>query len=702
MQLAWAQSKKNSYIWCILGAGSFIYLIIMFFVFNISFETVVKFILLNVVSIFLPGLAILFLIKIRLSRVGKFCISYILGYAFIVLEYFLAEVFNRTIPFLVITLFFAIVSGGIIVWQIKKDRNILECRESDSEIVNLIFLAIFMLFNILAYAANYLGTDVVTVFRAERDLQYWTNNTVALKIAWPADNLFMAGNSLNYHYFSNIPIAFLCEAFKIDVFTMSFPLYAMTKTIVMVGAAHFLLDSVTSGRKKTAVGYILILCTAGIEFVSYATFISHTLLHTIGFDMGYAYGMIFFAFLVRQWKKERFDIGLFIGTILNWSMCVGTKAPVASILILFAALLCFYWLIRRQWKLSLGYGLSVLTIFLVICKYCVGMFSVLSGDSPWSVKLYSLSDFIVFARPKPWDIGACIIAKMGSFNPTFGAIAKCISLNPTMVLGTIVSIIIILVWKKQKKIAWNDFYLYMSLWFTSLLGLVLGVVVNADGHSEIYFSMTALIPMAAIVLLTWGGYNAASFPEKKIILVMQRCLSVFFVALFVMGVYRFAWSSLYSEGAVKNSIRGLKNIYYSMKDYDYSDQIASGIRNTDVDALNWIRDNAAGDALIMTDRAIMTDNEGYYMYGIFCERQQYLEGTNMLKLAGDAVQNEISRRKDIIRAVYNNIDGALQNAKEEGIDYVVQTVDITPDFVYDESKLDLVKSTATMNVYRVK
>lgn len=160
------------------------------------------------------------------------------------------------------------------------------------------------------------------------------------------------------------------------------------------------------------------------------------------------------------------------------------------------------------------------------------------------------------------------------------------------------------------------------------------------------------------------------------------------------------WSAWSGAGAIKNSLCGLKNIYHSMADHDYSNQIDSGIRNTDIEALSWIRDNAEDNALIMTDKAVMTDNPSYYLYGIFCERQQYLEGSNMLR--GDEVEKEIERRKDIIRSVYSNVDGAIRFAKGEGIDYIVQTVDITPDFIYDENLIELVESTETMNIYKVK
>ena len=91
----------------------------------------------------------------------------------------------------------------------------------------------------------------------------------------------------------------------------------------------------------------------------------------------------------------------------------------------------------------------------------------------------------------------------------------------------------------------------------------------------------------------------------------------------------------------------------------------------------------------------------YYYYGIFCERQQYLEGIAMLGTNRESVNAEVTRRKEIIINVYSNVDGAIETAIDEGVDYIVQTIDVTPDFKYNDKFLEPVKSTDTMIIYRV-
>ncbi len=131
---------------------------------------------------------------------------------------------------------------------------------------------------------------------------------------------------------------------------------------------------------------------------------------------------------------------------------------------------------------------------------------------------------------------------------------------------------------------------------------------------------------------------------------------------------------------------------------NYSDKEPGGIKDSDVEALNWIRENTDLDSLIMTDKAVIMEYPEYYYYGIFCERQQYLEGTAMLGTNRENVNAEVARRKEIITNVYANEDGAIETAIGEGVDYIVQTTDVTPDFKYDDKLLELVKSTETMNI----
>lgn len=690
--------------WPILGVILFFYLGCIGLFFNISIQEISKFVIMNIISIFLPGIAILAFIRVKLSKMGAFFTSYLLGYAFLVVEYFLCEIFNRKISFALITFAVAILSLYILIRIYSARKYLIKFKQTGNEIIEILVLVLFLILNIFAYSANYLGTDVVPLHISSRDMAYWINNTVSLKLSWPADNLFMSGTALNYHYFSNIPIAFLSEVYKVDVFTLSFPLYGFTKAMVMVGAVSFLTNIISTNKRITLLAYILLLFTTGAETISYVTIVHHILLTPFGFDIGYGYGIFFVAFLIRQWKKEKVDWKNFIGMILAWGMCVGAKAPVASVLILMAALLCFYWLLQRQWLLSLGYGLPILGMFLLICKYCVGMFATIEGDTAWQLGMYGADHFTFMGYASSWDIIGQFMVLLGGKSPLIGLVFRTISYNPILIIGTIAVIICTICLVCKKTVSIKDAYLQGTLVLTATFGISLWHLINAGGASEMYFVMAAGIPLTVIILsfMSWHleEERTLSFTNGGI---LKKGIFYFsFSLLLLYGVFRFTSSAYRESGAFVNAYVGARNLYEAASVRDYSNQIERGIRDTDVEALNWIRDNAEEDALIMTDKAIMTDNTAYYLYGIFCERQQYLEGTNMLGTFNADLNDEIARRKGIICAVYENKKDSIKIAKQEGIDYIVQTVDVTPDFIYNENLLELVESTNTMNIYKVK
>lgn len=215
-----------------------------------------------------------------------------------------------------------------------------------------------------------------------------------------------------------------------------------------------------------------------------------------------------------------------------------------------------------------------------------------------------------------------------------------------------------------------------------------------------YFCMILAVPQCAFICLI-NSYEKEYKGERKKS-VIYRFAKTLNVALLVLCTYMYAMDSYDGSGAIYSSLNGLKMLTSKPLIQEDEGLSVPGVRKTDIDALEWIRDNSSFDSVVLSDKAIISDNPRFYLYGMFCERQQYLEGTDMLVLAGDDIRNEILRRKLLISDVYHNKEGAIEKISNEGVDYIVQTKDITPDFIYDKRRITLVKSTETINVYKVK
>lgn len=709
-------SKQKRIIHCMIFI-MICYCISLFFLFHISLEIIFRFIVLNIISVFLPGLAIISILHVRCSEITLILYSYAIGYALIIPEYFFAEIFSRKISFQVITYAIAILSVFWLCYKAKKKELFFEYKEGSGTYTDIIFFIIFLILSVSAYSAHYLSPDVCGTFMAPRDMQFWVNNTAALKISFPPSNLYMYGSGLNYHYFSNIPIAFLSSVYGIDIFTLSFPLYSLTKAFLMAGSVHFLLNTVGSAREMRVLGYLLALFTTGAEQIVVVTYLHHTLLSPFGFDISYAYGIYFVSLLIHQWKVERksFNLGLRVKwtcghvrlthgdknkefdrnclllTILFWSVCVGAKGPVGTVLLLLPALLCLFWLVKKQWLLAFGYGISILAVYLLICKYCIGMFSVMNGQSSWQLSgFYTFSDFISFPETDNPILEPLIW--LGQKNIVFAVIVKCFLVNPALIWFGIFSLFRMCLLFFKGLLDKRMFYLIFSLSATAVFGFILWMLINAGGYSEMYFGMSALIPVNALVFL-------AVMPAKEAGTSTVYIKNTAGALLVLCCIYAYCFSSYAETGAVWSVQEGINKLADANKS-DCQDTEQNSIRRSDTDALKWIRDNTPLDSIVLSDKAVITENTHYYLYGLFCERQQYLEGTDMLVLAGEDVQNEIQRRKDLISDIYNN--GGIEKAREEGVDYIVQTKDITPGFIYDPDELILVTSTETMNIYQVR
>ena len=692
----------------LLIVSIFIYNLILYYYLNIPGEVLLRFAILNI-SIVLPGMLLTTKIRLTFSQMGFFCFSYATGYALIILEYFICAGFKGIITYKMIHLFVIIIcvvdgfrhgsNVTSVIKQYKKNENSVLCS---------IFISIYILFGIFSYAAIHLGPDIIQSLDIHRDLQYWMNNSVSLKLGFPAKLLFFDGMSLKYHYFSSIEVAFLSDVFNIDVFTMSIPLYVFGKSILFISGTTFLFDIVKINKMTMIAGYFLINLTLGVEKVSCAGFLNRVLIRPFGFDIGFAYGMLFTGLFIKLCSNNSKSEGktIYFLTTLFFAMCCGAKAPIAAILLVVVAIECAKSIIYRQRVLkTLCLGLGLLLIFVVIAKYCVGMFDVIEGQSSWQV---GRTDEVMELFVWPGNLSGLenILYSIGLKNKILMKVIRIICINPLIVLLSVNSLLGALC----KKNGNNKFSDVIGLAIAAMIGCILGVFTDAGGFSEKYFLMAALIPMYYMIFMM-----ADTAYEFNFAFIGKIFNGACFILL-VVEVYWFCFNDISGAGIIGWGQEGYQNLIaahedpdslliYSSIDYgchgNYLDQIGlRGIRNSDVEALRWIKDNTDKKSVIISDKAVISGNNAYYMYGVFCERQQYIEGDNMLRKGFDSdLDNEITRRKLLVADLFDNSDEALLEAKNEGVDYIVQTVDLTPSFRCNSDLLELMYSSDTMNVY---
>ncbi len=208
----------------------------------------------------------------------------------------------------------------------------------------------------------------------------------------------------------------------------------------------------------------------------------------------------------------------------------------------------------------------------------------------------------------------------------------------------------------------------------------------ADGNSEMYYGMAAFIP-AYFVIGSISGYETPSAYSQ------YRCglENGIKISVCCLGAYFFLYNPYGEAGAIDLLRTSIKSM----------DEIAA-ISSSDMDGLLWLRDNSEEDAVVVSDSAVMTGTDTCYYYGIGSERQQYIEGVHMLRFGSQAITDEIQRREELVIKLYNNDFSVIEKLREDGVDYMVQTVTISPQFKPDDKYLELMASSANINVYKIR
>lgn len=647
-------------------------------VFGVKAYEIFSYYLFVIGAMLLPGLAVM--LTLRKGKLNEYLCSsmvfqsILIGYGINILEYLLFFVFRKKISPQLICIVVAIISVAVIVKAlfVKRDNKSLDRKALNYNHIINIFFVVLLIVGIGGYACAH-----PNIFDANHDECWWLNNTVALKLGFEPQNLFMSDTLLQYHYFSNMQIAFSSMVTGINVVSLSIPFYVFIKACIMVAS----LDCIKYAWKfeKNTIYmffFVLLLFTTGVENTSTVMFYSHMITVPFGFDVGFVFAIAFMCELKKQWEEEKFNIGIFILAVLYWFVSVGAKAPISVVMLMCPGLVCVWWLFHKDYKKCFVYGITILGVFLFVSIYFVGLISVCDGsNSAYYIEHHGL-DYIRtvygYGFELPLIISCCV---------------KIFTMNPAICILVIISAFYLFkVWKQVeiKTIVIAGIYLVAYGW-----GFFLWQVCCADGISEMYYAMAGFIPGVFFVLTiyeTCKGDKTISLGSELDNFIIYQAVAVVIVGVFLFS-YR-AWGKTGMLVEIKNNVAALEEI---KKDADTSS----------MDALRWLRDNSKQDALVISDSAVMADNAVCYSYGIVSERQQYLEGTHMLRFADESTRNEIERRTDLIMDLYNNDGAALKKVKDEGVDYIVQTKNITPDFIPTE-ELEKVAESADVVVYRIK
>lgn len=677
----------------IIGFFSFVCLLFCVavrFLFHFSGIDLLKFLLCQIFAIFLPGLVAGIYIYKEGTVIEIVSLGYAIGYCINIIEYFVLYTLHLE-RFSIVLIFIVAVAAVYIL--LKKQRD-LNYGEEKHELALLLIFSGYMLISIMLYSANYLSPryNMLGLTEVPKDLQFWCSNAVSLKNSFFPNATYFTDATLFYHYFSSMHVGFLSKLTGIDVFSLAFTLYPFGKCILLVGGFNFLLNRFQLEESKLFL-MSLLLFMSGLEGRSVVLYTAHLTVRPFGFDIGMAFGFWYLATFILLIRKEKFNLKLCGLNLMFWFVCCGVKMPVAAVLIFVPFFYCCLWLIQHKFGRAFGYGGGIVGLFLTVSIVCAGMLRIFSGaqqadGETYSMLLYSSQDSEYLNR----------YAKYGKlFMLVHNVIHKMYWSHQVLFIVTLFSFIIFLYFIIKKKIEVNNVILAMILFVTTIIGYIMGVVINAGGRSEMYFSMTAFLPTIvfdAVVIeqvVQEIKIRGQSF-RNRFVQMAVVCLGLYGAYYMIVA----SWSNVFLDS--------LKSGYDMIKGKGSFSEFSFSL--DEANACLWIKEHSDSDVIVVNDRTTVGGESEIYYFGIFSERPQYIEATGLLayvdlKNREISLHDEVAKRIYLAERLYGNDITAVEELKEAGVRYVIQNDNITPDFLYEEELLEEKYVSGDITVYEI-
>ena len=230
----------------------------------------------------------------------------------------------------------------------------------------------------------------------------------------------------------------------------------------------------------------------------------------------------------------------------------------------------------------------------------------------------------------------------------------------------------------------------LALLTAEVFGILMGSFNEQNGMSQMYYSLTAYVPGLLV-----GCRNISFKARKKSYRAAGICICSLLLLL-QMKLY------FYDEGVygkvAQNAIAYVTDGLPPRKEND-SDQFEypiNSIQYPEYEAMLWIRENTPKDSIIMPDKDVCKGQPGYMYYAAFAERQAYLEGDIYLY---DTYEEERETRRKNISRIYLNDTDALRIAKEDGVDYIIQTKWVIP--TYEGNGCTLVYENSMVRIWKI-
>lgn len=643
----------------------------------------IRFILFQLLGLYCLGGAIVCLLKISCDNsLCRIAYSYSAGVIAQILLYFVRQLLNHDTIYRYFE-YLLIVLACCFLFSSKKNHK--ETIKFNEVLIVDCFLTIILLITFFSVSLYYSLPNETGGTSFYIDWPFWITNSISLDRGFPPENVRLAGEVLNYHYFSSIVISQISHVVSIDIVVFSFYFSFIISSVLLVLVSYSLFSSFGINSLLTCVGMWCVLLTGGTT----VTQEWHLYFCPFGFDYGYVFLMLTSISMLNGLKKNEFTINrVFISSILLM-MTTGCKGPAGVIALIIAFLITCFLLINGQ-KRAMCWGVIWLSCFLFVSGVFINAFSALEiFNTQQNVTINPLR----FIGIKEAYYSKGYIIEIASWLRNIGApdnkFTKGLAIwlyiyrfNKPAVGLLIIGISIYLVSRKSRTNIGPD-RIQVVLLISSIIGILLMLVTIQNGGSEMYFAMY-VIPLAVLYGLSMFQKLIKNKGQYKIFTYgVVLYLSIIICVGSVYSYYAF-FCPMMREGWYRYS--GAKENQYTLY-----------LTNDEYDAYIWIRDHTEKDAIVAVD-SFSDEKKGIsraQLGAMFTERRIWNDGS----YCNDLRTSE--ERKKSVTSLFGGDASQISILKKADVQYIVQTSDINQIRLKGEGITDIYKNKSTI-VYKIE
>ncbi len=574
---------------------------------------------------------------------------------------------------------------------------------------NLVFFTIMLVLSYVSVTNIYLNSPNYTSLNIHHDYLFHTGNVVLLSKNLPNNDIRVLGLSFFYHYFPDLIYAMCKHIFTMRAFNLVMigkPIVAaFTNSCAMIVLGSRIQAAInnSSCEKSNSLnrltekhpGFTAFICDFGLLFS--CVFLGPISLRDIHFPlsaanhhiltnanaMGFAIVLtiLYLEILIRIWN-QKFDIRNLVLIAALTFLTTGFKGTTA--LVLLAAMgSCFVVeaIIEKRFSLTK-------LLYLVasgICFYITYVSFVTDTSHPaYNNRTTKLSFAGTAAAGRVGQVFSILGLDIQS-----GVICMITAILTALVVAgpLIIAVIAFLVVRVKDivesfKVKNTTRVGNMYDWFAFaavIIGLVGCSMFDVEGFSQGYllFTSAGLIFYLAMMYISRGS-------SKLIKGLTLLCLAA--------GI-------IITIGDTANDLHTAKSVKAAGQIETKDD--FNRVSHLEMEGYSWLCENTDDDCIIATDRYSEKQNRKdiFFYMSAFAERQIFLEGYSYSDIS-DEISDEM---KTINASFYSDNAGIAKEAlKKHGIDYLVVSTIENPDYIADDSILELVYGNEDMKIYKVK